>query len=138
VLQTTRLLHLVFYPASAVSRNQPTKVSSANLSLFLSYWYFISNRISGNGAAPNILTAANLTGTISAAVLGNSTFFYWYFTAVALNRASANQALTGILSIVFLISWYRNISSTAVSCWSDYTYYACNSGILITLVILVL
>jgi hypothetical protein len=47
------------------------------------------------------LTAANLTGTISAAVLGNSTFFIGT-TAVALNRASANQALTGILSIVFL------------------------------------
>jgi hypothetical protein len=30
---------------------------------------------SGNGAALTSLTAANLTGTISAAVLGNSTFF---------------------------------------------------------------
>jgi hypothetical protein len=29
---------------------------------------------SGNGAALTSLTAANLTGTISAAVLGNSTF----------------------------------------------------------------
>jgi hypothetical protein len=45
------------------------------------------------------LTAANLTGTISAAVLEQR--FFIGTTAVALNRASANQALTGILSIVF-------------------------------------
>jgi hypothetical protein len=65
-------------------------------------WYFITTGILRKWCCTNILTAANLTGTISAAVLGNSTFFIGT-TAVALNRASANQALTGILSIVF--SW---------------------------------
>jgi hypothetical protein len=43
-------------------------------------------------------TAGNLTGTIPSAVLGNSTA-YIGTTAVALNRASANLALTGISSI---------------------------------------
>jgi hypothetical protein len=79
---------------SAASGNQPTKVSSANLS-FVPSTGILSATGSGNGAALTSLTAANLTGTISAAVLGNSTFFIGT-TAVALNRASANQALTGI------------------------------------------
>jgi hypothetical protein len=99
VLQTTRLL-LLRYLVSAASGNQPTKVSS-NLSFVPSTGILSATGFSGNGAALTSLTAANLTGTISAAVLGNSTFFIGT-TAVALNRASANQALTGILSIVFL------------------------------------
>jgi hypothetical protein len=75
------------------------KVSSANLSFVPSTGILSATGFSGNGAA--LTSLANLTGTISAAVLGNSTFFIGT-TAVALNRASANQALTGILSIVFL------------------------------------
>jgi hypothetical protein len=43
-------------------------------------------------------TAGNLTGTISSTVLGNSTH-YIGTTAVTLNRASANLALTGISSV---------------------------------------
>ena len=50
-----------------------------------------------SGANLTSLTAGNLTGTISSTVLGNSTV-YIGTTAVALNRASANLALTGILS----------------------------------------
>lgn len=42
--------------------------------------------------------AANLTGTIPSAVLGNSSLFIGT-TSIALNRASASQALTGITSI---------------------------------------
>jgi hypothetical protein len=73
VVKTTRLLHLVFYLVRC-SGNQPT-VSSANLSLTLPLLAFYQQQDSlENGAALNILTAANLTGTISAAVLGNSTF----------------------------------------------------------------
>ena len=49
------------------------------------------------GANLTNLTAGNLAGTIPSAVLGNSTVNIGT-TAVALNRASANQALTGILS----------------------------------------
>lgn len=51
-----------------------------------------------SGANLTSLTAGNLSGTIPSAVLGNSTA-YIGTTAVALNRASANQALTGISSV---------------------------------------
>ena len=53
-----------------------------------------------SGANLTNLTANNLSGTIPGSVLGNSTH-YVGTTAVALNRASANQALTGISSISF-------------------------------------
>ena len=48
-----------------------------------------------SGANLTNLTAANLTGTIPSAVLGNSTH-YIGTTAIALNRATAQQALTGV------------------------------------------
>jgi hypothetical protein len=48
-----------------------------------------------SGANLTNLTAGNLTGTIPSTVLGNSTV-YIGTTAVALNRASGNLALTGI------------------------------------------
>jgi len=51
-----------------------------------------------SGANLTNLTAGNLTGTIPSTVLGNSTV-YVGTTAVALNRASSNLALTGISSI---------------------------------------
>ena len=51
-----------------------------------------------SGANLTNLTAANLTGTISSTVLGNSTH-YIGTTAVTLNRASGNLALTGISSV---------------------------------------
>lgn len=51
-----------------------------------------------SGANLTNLTAGNLTGTIPSAVLGNSTHFIGT-TSVALNRASANLALTGISSV---------------------------------------
>jgi len=53
-----------------------------------------------SGANLTNLTAGNLSGTIPSAVLGNSTH-YIGTTAVALNRASANLALTGITSTTF-------------------------------------
>jgi hypothetical protein len=51
-----------------------------------------------SGANLTNLTAGNLAGTIPSAVLGNSTA-YVGTTAIALNRATANQALTGITSV---------------------------------------
>jgi hypothetical protein len=50
------------------------------------------------GANLTNLTAGNLTGTIPSGVLGSSTL-YVGSTAVALNRATGNLALTGISSI---------------------------------------
>jgi hypothetical protein len=52
----------------------------------------------GSGANLPNLTAGNRAGTIPSAVLGNSTV-YVGTTAIALNRASASQSLTGITSI---------------------------------------
>jgi hypothetical protein len=74
-----------------------------------SHWHLSSATGSpcGKWCCTNILTAANLTGTILPAVLGNSTFHYT--TAVALNRASANQVLTNFIDCFFLIYLYRNI-----------------------------
>ena len=48
-----------------------------------------------SGANLTNITSANLTGTIPGAVLGNSTY-YIGTTAIALNRATAVQALTGV------------------------------------------
>lgn len=53
---------------------------------------------SGNLTNCTNLPAAQLSGTIPSAVLGNSTLFVGT-TSVALNRASANLALTGISSV---------------------------------------
>jgi len=50
------------------------------------------------GANLTNLTAGNLAGTIPSAVLGNSALFIGT-TSTALNRTSANQALTGISSV---------------------------------------
>lgn len=50
---------------------------------------------SGSGASLTNLPAGNLSGTIPSAVLGNSTL-YIGTTAIALNRASASQSLTGV------------------------------------------
>jgi hypothetical protein len=49
VLQTTATATRYFYLVSAASGNQPTKVSSANLSL--SFYWFYQQQDSGNGAA---------------------------------------------------------------------------------------
>jgi hypothetical protein len=53
---------------------------------------------SGSGASLTSLTAGNLSGTIPSAVLGASSLNIGT-TSVALNRASANLALTGITSV---------------------------------------
>ena len=55
----------------------------------------VSATFSGNGASITSLTAGNLGGTIPSGVLGNSTV-YIGTTAIALNRATASQTLTGI------------------------------------------
>jgi hypothetical protein len=57
-----------------------------------------ASSFSGSGAALTSLTAGNLSGTIPAAVLGNSSVFIGT-TSIALNRASGAIALTGITSI---------------------------------------
>lgn len=53
---------------------------------------------SGSGAALTSLPAANVTGTLTSTVLGNSAVFIGT-TSVALNRTTADLALTGISSV---------------------------------------
>ena len=53
---------------------------------------------SGSGASLTNIPGGNVTGTLTSTVLGNSAHFIGT-TSVALNRTSANQALTGITSI---------------------------------------
>ncbi len=59
-----------------------------------------ASTFSGSGASLTNIPGANVTGTLTSTVLGNSTA-YVGTTAVALNRASANQGLTGISSVTF-------------------------------------
>lgn len=60
--------------------------------------YLYATRFYGDGSNLTSLAAGNLSGTIPSAVLANSSF-YLGTTQIALNRASANLALTGITSI---------------------------------------
>ena len=62
----------------------------------------------GSGSGLTAIPAGNLTGTIPSTVLGNSTF-YIGTTAIAANRGSASQSLTGITSI----DGYASTVSTA-------------------------
>ena len=85
------------YPlfASATSGTTSTEyTSSTKLQFVPSTGVLSATGFSGSGAALTSLTAANLSGTIPSAVLGNSTV-YIGTTAVALNRASASISLTG-------------------------------------------
>ena len=69
-----------------------------------------------SGANLTGLTAGNLSGTISSAVLGNSSVFVGT-TSIALNRATANLGLTGISSIAMpgATSGTVTLTPTAVS-----------------------
>jgi hypothetical protein len=73
-------------------------VSSTKLQFNPSTGVLTATGFSGSGASLTSLTAGNLSGTIPSGVLGNSSLFIGT-TSIALNRASASQALTGITSI---------------------------------------
>ena len=60
--------------------------------------YLYATRFYGDGSNLTALTAGNLSGTIPALVLGNSSVFIGT-TSVALNRTTGNLALGGITSI---------------------------------------
>lgn len=89
-----------YYPMFAVgsSGNQQVKVSSTKLIYYPVSGVLQAVGFSGSGVSLTNLPAGQLTGTIPSAVLGSSTL-YVGTTAIALNRASAAQALTGITSI---------------------------------------
>lgn len=83
---------------TANTGNLPVKVTSTKLTFNPSTGALSATSFAGSGASLTSLTAGNLTGTIPSSVLGNSSV-YIGTTSVALNRSSANLALTGITSI---------------------------------------
>ena len=87
-----------FYPliANATTGSLTTEyVSSTKLQFVPSTGILTATGFSGSGASLTSLPAGNLTGTIPSTVLGNSTV-YIGTTAIALNRGSAIQSLTGV------------------------------------------
>jgi hypothetical protein len=87
-----------FYPlfANQTSGNLTTEfTSSTKLQYNPSTGTLTATVFSGSGASLTNLPAGQLSGTIPSGVLGNSTL-YIGTTAIALNRASASQSLTGV------------------------------------------
>ena len=85
------------YPlfASVTTGNLTTEyVSSTKYQFNPSTGILTATGFSGSGANLTSLPAGQLSGTIPSAVLGNSTL-YVGTTAIALNRSSASQTLTG-------------------------------------------
>jgi len=92
---TTNAVRYPLY-ASATSGNLTTEyVASTKYQFNPSTGVLTATGFSGSGASLTSLTAGNLSGTIPSAVLGNSTL-YIGTTAIALNRATASQSLTGV------------------------------------------
>jgi hypothetical protein len=88
----------VRYPlfASQTTGNLATEyVSSTRLQFNPSTGEFTATGFTGSGANLTSLPAGQLSGTIPSGVLGNSTV-YIGTTAIALNRGSASQSLTGV------------------------------------------
>lgn len=88
----------VRYPlfANQTTGNVTTEyVSSTKLNYNPSTGEFTATGFTGSGANLTSLPAGQLSGTIPSGVLGNSTV-YIGTTAIALNRSSASQSLTGV------------------------------------------
>jgi hypothetical protein len=88
----------VFYPlfANQTTGNISTEfVSSTKLKYTPSTGTFEATVFSGSAANLTNVPAGQLSGTIPSGVLGNSTV-YIGTTAIALNRGSASQSLTGV------------------------------------------
>jgi len=90
-----------YYPVFAIAAttgNHAAKVSSTKLTFNPSTGALSATSFAGSAAGLTAVPAGQLSGTIPTGVLGNSSFFIGS-TSIALNRASANQALTGISSV---------------------------------------
>jgi hypothetical protein len=87
-----------FYPliANQTTGNLTTQyVSSTKLQFNPSTGIFTATGFAGSAAGLTSVPAGQLSGTIPSGVLGNSTV-YIGTTAIALNRGSASQSLTGV------------------------------------------
>ena len=92
---TTATTH---YPLLTVSTSGSISIantSSSKLSYVPSTGILSATGFTGSGSTLTNIPAANVTGTLTSTVLGNSTH-YIGTTAIALNRATASQSLTGV------------------------------------------
>ena len=110
---TNATYYPVFSPSTttgfkALNQNSGTNVLSYNPSTGT----LATTTFSGSGASLTNLTAGNLSGTIPSGVLGNSSL-YIGTTSIALNRASASLALTGISAITGAASTNFTIQATS-------------------------
>lgn len=123
------------YPTfvTAISGDLPVKVASTKLSFVPSTGILTATGFAGSAAGLTGIPAAQITGTIPTATLGSSTL-YVGTTAVALNRASANQGLTGILSVIFngATSGTTQIMPVAVAGANNILYLPLVAGTLVS------
>jgi hypothetical protein len=92
---TTATTH---YPLLTVSTSGSISIantSSSKLTYVPSTGILSATGFTGSGSTLTNIPAANVTGTLTSTVLGNSTV-YIGSTAIALNRATASQSLTGV------------------------------------------
>jgi hypothetical protein len=84
------------YDSRIIANGGNGTAGNGSLVFYAAGYTFNTGSITGNGSGLTSLNASNLSsGTIPSAVLGNSTH-YVGTTAIALNRASATQTLTGV------------------------------------------
>jgi hypothetical protein len=83
---------------NATSANTVSAIVTRDASGNFSAGTITAATFSGSGASLTNIPAANVTGTLTSTVLGNSALFIGT-TSVALNRTTGNLALTGITSI---------------------------------------
>jgi len=83
---------------TATSANTASSIVARDASGNFTAGTITASSFSGPATSLTSLPAGQLTGTIPSAVLGNSSNFVGT-TSIALNRASANQGLTGISSL---------------------------------------
>lgn len=92
---TTNAVRYPLFADQTTGNLATTLVSSTKYNFNPSSGLLTATGFSGSGASLTSLPAGQLSGTIPSAVLGNSSFFIGT-TAVALNRSSSAQSLTGV------------------------------------------
>jgi hypothetical protein len=92
---TTNAVRYPLFADQTTGNLATTLVSSTKLNFNPSSGLLTATGFSGSGASLTSLPAGQLSGTIPSGVLGNSSL-YIGTTAIALNRASIAQSLTGV------------------------------------------
>jgi len=92
---TTNAVRYPLFASQTTGSLTTEYVSSTRLQFNPSTGEFTATGFTGSGANLTSLPAGQLSGTIPSGVLGNSTV-YIGTTAIALNRGSASQSLTGV------------------------------------------